>query len=228
MAMNFRGSRSDLNLTPPSLTGGGGGSAAAAAGNVNISDTYGALRDSSPRWDALAADSMKNRSNERQTGMQAEAQVTGQGLASFGQAQSANITGQYNLAAAEAQAEATKSAAQSQMFGQIASSALGLFASDERLKRDINAIEDAITVLKKTRPVSYYYKQRNGLNPERMHHGFIAQELQGVLPNAVYTEDVNGMLAVDLSDLIGLLTRAVQQLDERLEKLEGNSTIWRF
>ena len=114
-----------------------------------------------------------------------------------------------------------------QAIGGVASAALGLF-SDERLKRDVHAIEDAISVLKKTRPVSYYYKQRNGLNPERMHHGFIAQELQGVLPNAVYTEDVSGMLQVDLFDLIGLLTRAVQQLDERLEKVEGNSTIWRF
>ena len=227
MAMSFRGQRPDFNLTPPSITGGGGGSPAAAAGNVDVSATYGALRDSSPRWDALASDAMKNRSNERQTAMQAEAQVNSQGLASFGQVQGQNIAGQYNLAAAKAQAEAQKSAAGMQAMGSVASAALGLF-SDERLKRDINAIEDALTVLKKTRPVSYYYKQRNGLNPERMHHGFIAQELQGVLPNAVYTEDVNGMLSVDLSDLIGLLTRAVQQLDERLEKLEGNSTIWRF
>ena len=49
-----------------------------------------------------------------------------------------------------------------------------------------------------------------------------------MLPNAVYTEDVNGMLKVDLFDLIGLLTRAVQQLDERLERIENNSNIWRF
>ena len=227
MAMSFRGSRSDLNLTPPSITGGGGNNPAAAAGAVDVSDTYSSLRQSAPRWDSLAADAMKNRSNERQAGMAAEAQVTGQGLASFGQVQGQNIAGQYNLAAAEAQAEATKSAAGMQAMGSVASAALGLF-SDERLKRDVNAIEDAITLLKKTRPVSYYYKQRNGLNPERLHHGFIAQELQGVLPNAVYTEDVSGMLQVDLFDLIGLLTRAVQQLDERLEKLEGNSTIWRF
>ena len=227
MAMSFRGQRPDFNLTPPQLTGGGNNNPSAAAGVVKVSDTYGSLRESSPRWDALAADSMKNRSNERQTGMQAEAQVTGQGLASFGQVQSANIQGQYNLAAAKEQASAQKSAAGMQAMGSIASAALGLF-SDERLKRDVNAIEDAISVLKKTRPVSYYYKQRNGLNPERLHHGFIAQELQTVLPNAVYTEDVNGMLKVDLFDLIGLLTRAVQQLDERLEKVEGNSHIWRF
>ena len=229
MAMNFGSSRSEkFDATPAfSLTGGGGGSAAAAAGNVNISDTYGALRDSSPRWDALASDAMKNRSNERQQAMAAEAQVTGQGLATFGQVQGQNIAGQYNLAAAKEQASAQKSAAGMQAIGGVASAALGLF-SDERLKRDVHAIEDAISVLKKTRPVSYYYKQRNGLNPERMHHGFIAQELQGVLPNAVYTEDVSGMLQVDLFDLIGLLTRAVQQLDERLEKVEDNSTIWRF
>ena len=225
--MSFRGQRPDFNLTPPSITGGGGGSPAAAAGNVDVSATYGALRDSSPRWDALAADSMKNRSNERQAGWAAEAQVTGQGLASLGQVQSANIQGQYNLAAAKEQASAQKSAAGMQAMGSVASAALGLF-SDERLKRDVNAIEDAVSVLKKTRPVSYYYKQRNGLNPERLHHGFIAQELQQVLPNAVYTEDVNGMLKVDLFDLIGLLTRAVQQLDERLERIENNSNIWRF
>ena len=192
-----------------------------------MSNTYGSLRESAPRWDSLAADSMKNRSNERQAGMQAEAQVTGQGLASFGQVQSANIAGQYNLAAAKEQASAQKSAAGMQAIGSVASAALGLF-SDERLKRDVNAIEDAVSVLKKTRPVSYYYKNRHGLNPERLHHGFIAQELQGVLPNVVYTDDDSGMLQVDLIDLIGLLTRAVQQLDERLEKVEGTSHIWRF
>ena len=49
-----------------------------------------------------------------------------------------------------------------------------------------------------------------------------------MLPNVVYTDDDSAMLQVDLIDLIGLLTRAVQQLDERLEKVEGTSTIWRF
>ena len=110
MAMNFGSSRSEkFDATPAfSLTGGGGGSAAAAAGNVNISDTYGALRDSSPRWDALASDAMKNRSNERQQAMAAEAQVTGQGLATFGQVQGQNIAGQYNLAAAKEAGQCTK------------------------------------------------------------------------------------------------------------------------
>ena len=229
MAMNFSGSQQrGFNPSPVQLTGGGNNSPATAASNVNVAGTFKGVRDASPRFDQISAESMKNRSMERQAAMQAESQVASAGIQAFGQAQSANIAGQYNLAAAEAQASATKSAAGMQAMGSIVSAGIGLLGSDERVKRQIHEIEDAVATLKKLRPVHFHYKHGLAVDPEREHSGFIAQELRQVLPGAVHQSDEDGMLCVELSDLFGLLTRAVQQLDERIEKIESNPNIWRF
>jgi hypothetical protein len=61
-------------------------------------------------------------------------------------------------------------------IGSIAGAAIGL--SDESTKHTVDTIDDALTTLRSLRPVTFFYKEEYSASPERMHHGFIAQEFQ--------------------------------------------------
>jgi len=105
--------------------------------------------------------------------------------------------------------------------------------SDRRLKTSIVPLYKAIEqqgarqgekapesvdwVLRQLRPVSYKFKQ----GPEAKHsrYGFVAQELQQVLPSVVRKLEDNH-LAVVYQDLIALLTAAAQMLQEKVAKQE--------
>ena len=77
--MRFAGSNIEFN--PPTLQSAGkGSSAAAAAGNVNLNQTFGAMREKAPRYDALSATAMDTASKEKIAGWNAQAQVAGAGI----------------------------------------------------------------------------------------------------------------------------------------------------
>ncbi len=94
-------------------------------------------------------------------------------------------------------------------------------SSDSRLKRDIAEIQDGLNIISRLRPVSFQWdKERidNVSNDGSL--GFIAQELQEVLPDlvSVANED-NGQLAVNYSGIIPVNTAAIQELAEENEEL---------
>merc|ERR1711912_15640 len=72
-------------------------------------------------------------------------------------------------------------------------------------------------VLRELRPVSFKFK--GGPEAKFSRYGFVAQELQQVLPSVVRTTDDNQHLAVVYQDLIALLTLAAQNLQDRLVTL---------
>jgi hypothetical protein len=84
-------------------------------------------------------------------------------------------------------------------------------ASDRRLKENINTIENALDIVLKLRGVTYNWKDRvNGGDAIRL--GFIAQEVQEVIPDLV-TE--NGeYLGVQYKDIPALLVEAIKELVE--------------
>ena len=104
---------------------------------------------------------------------------------------------------------------------------LGSLFSDESMKDNIEKIDDALSVLRELRPVSYNYKEEYDVNFERKHHGFIAQEYQKVLPDATYHDPTIDKLCIDTGDLIGLLVRAVQQLESKVTRLEAKAVVER-
>ena len=62
--------------------------------------------------------------------------------------------------------------------------------SDRTTKDSIYKLDDALSTLE-NQPVTFRYREEYG-DPDRMHHGFIAQEYQEVLPDATYyDEEVN-------------------------------------
>jgi len=97
--------------------------------------------------------------------------------------------------------------------------------SDESTKHTVDTIDDALETLRNLRPVTFFYKEEYSASPERMHHGFIAQEFQKEMPDATYYDESIGKLCIDTTDLIGLLVRANQQLETRLMRLEAKQAL---
>ncbi len=105
--------------------------------------------------------------------------------------------------------------------------------SDRRLKKDIEALSDALSAILVLTPVRYNW--RNEQYPERQFSrerqlGFIAQEVQDIVPEIV-TQGSDGMLAIDYARLTPLLVQAVKEqqteiesLTQRLAKLERAMT----
>lgn len=103
--------------------------------------------------------------------------------------------------------------------------------SDRRLKKSIVPLYKAIEtegeegaqassvswVLRQLRPVSFKFKQ--GPEAKYSRYGFVAQELQQVLPSLVRKVE-DDHLAVVYQDLIALLTAAAQMLQEKVTKQE--------
>jgi hypothetical protein len=89
--------------------------------------------------------------------------------------------------------------------------------SDYRLKDDLGPVVDPVGRLGQLAPKHLAWKE-NGAEFD----GFIAHEVQAVVPNAVYGEkDGDDMQQLDMTPLIPLLTAAVQELADRLEVLEA-------
>jgi len=118
----------------------------------------------------------------------------------------------------------------------------GLFnVSDRRLKKNIEAMENALDVIKQLAPVTYNFdleKYPNlGLN-SGLEYGFIAQEVQAIVPDIVRekTLPTNGaaqrsfgqannnmdenFLTMDYSRLIPILTKALQEQQVMIEDLQ--------
>ena len=87
-------------------------------------------------------------------------------------------------------------------------------SSDKRLKKDINDIDSNIA--KQIHPVSYQYKY---IDEDKTRYGFIAQEVQKVIPDVV-SEDKDGYLSLNYEQLIAPLYALVQEQQARIEKLE--------
>ena len=93
--------------------------------------------------------------------------------------------------------------------------------SDETTKNTIEKIEDGLAQLRGLQPVTYYYNEEYSSSPERLHHGFIAQEYQKVMPDATYYDESTGKLCIDTAELIALLVRGIQQLETRVTRMEA-------
>jgi len=101
--------------------------------------------------------------------------------------------------------------------------------SDRRFKRDIEDFTGALDVVKAMRGVSYNFRSEEFPNErfdDANHLGFIAQELQEILPNAVFERE-DGFLTVDYSSVTPVLAEAVEELAKRVETLEAENAALR-
>lgn len=88
--------------------------------------------------------------------------------------------------------------------------------SDERLKKNLEVIPDALAKLDSVRCMTF-----DRVDRELRQAGVIAQDIQQVLPEAVQV-DQDGYLTVAYGALVALAIKAIQELKQRVEDLERN------
>ena len=154
--------------------------------------------------------------------MQADAAIHSQGLAAEGQIKAAKIEANAAKAAAASQAKGSMIGSAFSALGSIGGAAL---MSDKTTKNTIEELDDALSLLRELRPVSFYYNEEYTLDPHRLHYGFIAQEYQEHMPDATYFDESLGKLCIDTNELIGLLVRSIQQLETRIQRMEAKEAL---
>jgi hypothetical protein len=84
--------------------------------------------------------------------------------------------------------------------------------SDEKLKKDILTIDNALEKVNKLRGV-YFIRKDDESNRRQI--GVIAQEVQQVLPEVVF--DNGEVLSVDYGNIVSLLIEAIKELQEKVK-----------
>tara|TARA_B110000977_G_C11084780_1_gene494244 strand:- start:956 stop:1594 length:639 start_codon:yes stop_codon:yes gene_type:complete len=102
-----------------------------------------------------------------------------------------------------------------EVSGSIRASAGLLSNSDERLKENIYAIDNPLAKLNQIQGVYFNWKGK-----EEREVGFIAQQVQKVLPEVV-AEDKKSYLSVDYSKVVPLLVGAIQEQNNLIRDLQG-------
>ena len=94
--------------------------------------------------------------------------------------------------------------------------------SDIKLKENIEVISDALDKVKQLKGITFNYKKDG-----KRSTGLIAQDLEKVLPEAIYETidaDINGdpedkHLAIRYGNTVGLLVEAIKEQQEQIETL---------
>lgn len=112
--------------------------------------------------------------------------------------------------------------------------------SDSRLKRNILPLSNTLADLQRIRIYEYYFKSELDEKPEgeeainelkdkgthnfglddNKHFGVIAQELETIYPNLVSKDD-RGYYAVNYVEMVPILIKSIQELDEKVKILEA-------
>ena len=103
-----------------------------------------------------------------------------------------------------------------QIAGSLTAGADVIAYSDEKLKDDVQVIENAVEKVKQVRGVTF---TRNDLEDQERHAGVIAQEVEKVLPEVVGYDEDRDTKTVAYGNMVGLLIEAIKEQQETIEKL---------
>lgn len=98
--------------------------------------------------------------------------------------------------------------------------------SDIRLKRNIEPIPSGLSLINQLKAVHYEKKLNiNGNDYTKKEFGFIAQEIKKIIPDIVAeANDAQKTLSVDYNSIIAILTRAVQEQQAIIQKLQQDAS----
>jgi hypothetical protein len=91
--------------------------------------------------------------------------------------------------------------------------------SDSRMKKNVRDLDLGLDEIMKLRPVIYDWKNDTGKDKL----GFIAQELRKVVPNVVVGDESKETLGVLYSDMIPVLTKAIQEQQGQIDALKAEN-----
>lgn len=101
------------------------------------------------------------------------------------------------------------------------------FTSDAQFKQDVKEEQSALETVMLLNPVTYSFKAENKFGmafPAGIQHGFIAQEVEKVLPELVANHKQDGVgsyKSVNYVALIPVLTKSIQELTAEVELLKN-------
>jgi hypothetical protein len=95
--------------------------------------------------------------------------------------------------------------------------------SDRRLKQDIEPYtRDALNIVSKLLPVIFSWKQPKDVGMRGRQIGFIAEDVQPIVPQAVIGADTaDGMLGLDYDSFVPVLAKAIQDLKADNDSLQN-------
>ena len=93
--------------------------------------------------------------------------------------------------------------------------------SDRRLKKNIQDLENPLEKVSKLRGVSYQWKDES--KSQRNQIGVIAQEVEELYPEFVFTND-KGMKAVNYAQMTAVLIEAIKELNLKVQNLESENS----
>jgi Chaperone of endosialidase/Head domain of trimeric autotransporter adhesin len=107
-------------------------------------------------------------------------------------------------------------------FAGVVNAAAFNVTSDARFKTHIQQLQNPLQLLQQLRGVSYYFDTQQF--PDRafskqLQYGFLAQEVEQVLPQAVHTGS-DGYKSVNYTAIIPLLTESIKALQKEVETLQ--------
>lgn len=94
--------------------------------------------------------------------------------------------------------------------------------SDARLKTDISGIAAALATVRSLAGVEFRYRREGGPTG-RLRRGFVADEVEMVLPDAV-TRRSDGMRSLHTLDIVPILLEAVKELAAQVEALRAKAS----
>ncbi|MGD0578111.1 MAG: tail fiber domain-containing protein [Bryobacteraceae bacterium] len=92
-------------------------------------------------------------------------------------------------------------------------------SSDARLKKNITPMADELAKVMDLQPVYFNWNGEANSTPE--HPGFIAQQVQQVMPEVVSTDPTTGLLSIGYSDLVPAVVSVMQQMQAEITTLQG-------
>ncbi|NBX66517.1 MAG: hypothetical protein EBQ96_05930 [Proteobacteria bacterium] len=98
---------------------------------------------------------------------------------------------------------------------------LTLCSSDERLKENINSItESGLDTILKLRPVTFVWKKDASHKKDA---GFIAQEVQKVIPESVGVNEADGLLTFNINPIVSYSVKAIQELKAENDSVKAEN-----
>jgi len=209
---------SDFTPTASKRMQGGAGAAELAS----VAENFNALRSGAVNFGSQAQAGIAAESLKRRAIMDSNSEGAENALDAISTVKSKKILDEYAKAAARKAAGASKFGSFLQAGGSLIASAI---MSDETVKNNIEQIGDALATLRELRPVTFYYNEEYSSSPERLHHGFVAQEYAKHMPDATYYDESIDKLCIDTTELIALLVRSVQQLETKVARMEAQTAL---
>jgi len=94
-------------------------------------------------------------------------------------------------------------------------------ASSQRFKEDIATLKYGLDDVLKLQPVSFHYTEAYDAEDRRLKVGFIAEEMEQVIPEVVNYDEDGLAYNIDYPNLTAVLVSAVQELTQRVHDLEA-------